>query len=201
MYVYILFNYVLMIKDQYLVDRLKQNDLKTLDKVYLTYKEDFFLFAHKLNAPADDIADIYQETIINLYENVQNGKLEKLTSTLKSYVFAIGKFKIYRQLNENKKLYHEEHIIHISEEMQLFEAELHEEQQAILKKSWKLLGSKCQEILELFYYKGMTLDEIQETLQYSSKDVLKSQKSRCVAQLKELAKERYESARTHRKIF
>ena len=181
-----------MIKDQYLIDKLKQNDLKTLDKVYLTYKKEFFLFARKLNAPADDIADIYQETIISLYENVQSGKLKKLTSTLKSYVFAIGKFKIYKQLNRAKKIYHEGEIIHVSEEMQIFETDAQEEQRQILKRSWKQLGSKCQEILELFYYKGMTLDEIQEALHYSSKDVVKSQKYRCVAQLKELARERYE---------
>lgn len=181
-----------MIKDQYLVDRLRQSDLKTLDTVYLTYKKEFFLFARTLNAQEEDIADIYQETIISLYENVQNGKLAKLTSTLKSYVFAIGKFKIYKQLNKTKKLYHEGPIIHVSEEMQLFETEALEEQRQVLRESWKQLGSKCQHILELFYYQGMTLDEIQEVLQYASKDVLKSQKSRCMAQLKELARERYE---------
>lgn len=183
-----------MIKDQYLVDRLKRNDLKTLDKVYLIYKKEFFLFARTLNAQEEDIADIYQETIISLYENVQNGKLKKLTSTLKSYVFAIGKFKIYKHMDKTRKLYHKGQIMHISEEMQLFETDAMEEQRQVLRKSWKQLGNKCQQILELFYYKGMTLDEIQEVLQYSSKDVLKSQKHRCMAQLKELAKERYEKA-------
>lgn len=190
-----------MIKDQYLVDRLKRNDLKTLDKVYLTYKKEFFLFARTLNTQEEDIADIYQETIISLYENVQNGKLKKLTSTLKSYVFAIGKFKIYKHMDKTRKLYHEGQIMHISEEMQLFETDALEEQRQVLRKSWKQLGNKCQQILELFYYKGMTLDEIQEVLQYASKDVLKSQKHRCMAQLKELARERYEKAWTHRKIF
>lgn len=181
-----------MIKDQYLIDKLKQNDLKTLDKVYLTYKEEFFLFARTLNANEEDIADIYQETIISLYENTQSGKLEKLTSSLKSYIFAIGKFKLYKQLNKTKKIYHQENIIHISEEMQVFETEVKEEQRLALKKSWLQLGQKCQDILELFYYKGMNLDEIKEIMQYSSKDVLKSQKHRCVTQLKKLVKEQYE---------
>ncbi len=181
-----------MIKDQYLVDRLKQNDLESLDKVYLKYKKEFFLFARKLNAPVDDIADIYQETIISLYENVQNGKLKKLNSSLKSYVFAIGKFKIYKQLNKTKRLYHEGHVIHCSEEMQVFEAEVQEDQRKVLKQLWEQLGNRCQQILELFYYKGRTLDEIQEILKYSSKDVLKSQKYRCITQLKDLAKQRYE---------
>jgi DNA-directed RNA polymerase specialized sigma subunit len=42
--------------------------------------------------------------------------------------------------------------------------------------------------LQLFYYEEKKLDEIQEQLGYTSKDVLKSQKSRCLKQLKELIK-------------
>ena len=41
-------------------------------------------------------------------------------------------------------------------------------------------------ILKLFYYQGYNLDEIQEILEYSNKKVLKSQKSRCIRQLKDL---------------
>ena len=107
-------------------------------------------------------------------------------------MFAIGKFKIYKQLNKNKTLYHEGNIIHLSEEMQLFEAEVEEEKQFILQKAWRLLGAKCQIILELYYYKGRTLDEIQSELDYTSKDVLKSQKSRCLKQLKEFVNKNYE---------
>lgn len=182
-----------MIKDQYLVDQLKADNLKALDEVYLTYKEEFFLFARTFSIPAEDIPDIYQETIISLYENIQNKKLEQLTSTLKTYLFAVGKFKIYKQLDKNKKrTAHGEHPIHVSEEMQLFEAEADEERQRRLQKAFKDLGAKCQKILELYYYKGMTLDEIQSALDYTSKDVLKSQKSRCLKQLKALVGNQYE---------
>lgn len=192
MYVYFSPKSALMIKDQYVVDKLKEEDLKTLDKVYLTYKKEFFLFARTFSIPEGDIADVYQETIISLYENIQNKKLEHLTSTLKTYVFAIGKFKIYTQLKKNKSLTHDGNVIHISEEMQVFETEVDEERQLRLQKGLSQLGAKCQKILELYYYKGMALDEIQTELDYTSKDVLKSQKSRCLKQLKELVKKSHE---------
>lgn len=181
-----------MIKDQYVVDKLKEEDFRVLDEVYLTYKEEFFLFARTFSIAEEDITDIYQETIISLYENIQSKKLEHLTSTLKTYLFAIGKFKIYKLLHKNKSLYHEGNIIHISEEMHVFEAEVEEERQHLLQRGWKQLGAKCQKILELYYYNGKTLDEIQDELDYTSKDVLKSQKSRCLKQLKELVKKSYE---------
>ncbi len=175
-----------MIKDQYVIDKLKKKDLRTLDEVYLTYKKEFFLFAKSFSLPEVDIEDIYQDTVISLYENVQNKKLEYLSSTLKTYLFAIGKFKIYKQLDRNKRLCSGDNVIHISEEMQVFEAEITEERRHILIKAWRKLGATCQQILELYYYRGKTLDEIQTELAYTSKDVLKSQKSRCLKQLREL---------------
>ena len=181
-----------MVKDQDIIDSLKNNDQQVLDEVYRKHKKSFYLFARTFSIPTNDIEDIYQETIISLYENIQNNKLSKLTSSLKTYLFAIGKFKILKQLNKPTFPYSQDNVILVSEEMKVFEAEVNEERQKTLKKSWAQLGDKCQQILELYYYKGKTLDEIQKDLNYSSKDVLKSQKSRCLKQLKELVKKTHE---------
>ena len=180
-----------MIEDQYLLDKLKQNDLTALDKAYLTYKKEFFLFARTFSVSDDDIADIYQDTIISLYENVTSGKLNTLTSSLKTYLFAIGRFKLYRQIERNQKACYDEQVIYSSEEVQLFDIDMSEERKALLKSAIGRLGDKCRQILDLYYYKGMTLDEAQQFLHYSTKDVLKNQKSRCLKQLKEFVKKGY----------
>lgn len=176
-----------MIEDQYLIDRLKHQDLNSLDKIYLTYKKEFFLFASKLSLQEEDIADVYQETVLSLYENVQNGKLKHLSSSLKTYLFSVGKFQAYKQLNKKKHELFEEKNIQSSEELKMFEPELSNQRQQILKKAFTTLGDRCKQVLELYYFDGLTLDEIQDFLNYSSKDVLKSQKSRCLKQLKEIS--------------
>lgn len=181
-----------MIEDQQLIEDLKQKKLKSLDRVYLNYKEEFFLFARTFSISEDDISDAYQETIISFYENIQKGKLDQLTSSLKTYLFAIGKFKIYRQIKKNNLNYGDDSVIHSDEEIKTFEVEISNKRQKVLKEAFNYLGSKCKEVLELFYYEGLTLDEIQNFLNYSSKDVLKSQKSRCLKQLKELVTKNYE---------
>jgi len=181
-----------MIEDHYLIDQLKQKNLKTLDQVYLTYKEEFFLFARSLSYPEEDISDVYHETIISFYENIQNGKLSTLTCTLKTYLFAIGKFKIYKQQEKSLEFNADDVIIHSNEEVGTFEVDINTEKQQLLKHAFSELGSRCKEVLELYYYEGLTLDEIQEFLGYSSKDVLKSQKSRCMKQLKEFVAKKYE---------
>ena len=48
------------------------------------------------------------------------------------------------------------------------------------------LGSHCQKILELFYYQEKKLGDIVNALGYDNKDVVKSQKSRCIKQLRKL---------------
>ena len=57
-----------------------------------------------------------------------------------------------------------------------------------IRASFSKMGEKCQEILRLFYYQEKNLDEITNIMQYQNKDVAKSQKSRCIKQLKELIK-------------
>jgi DNA-directed RNA polymerase specialized sigma subunit len=55
-----------------------------------------------------------------------------------------------------------------------------------LKKAYETLGEQCRQILNLFYFENKKLDEIQTILKYENKDVLKSQKSRCISHLKKL---------------
>jgi len=181
-----------MIEDQSIVDRLKQNDLGALEEVYLEYKKGFFLFARTFSVSEDDIADVYQETIISLYENVGNGRLSTLTSSLKTYLFAIGRFKLYKQMGDHKKTAEFQPIIHASQETLLFDIDLDEQRKETIKRALDQLGGKCQRILEMFYYRGMTLDEAQRLLDYSTKDVLKNQKSRCLKKLREFLKVSYE---------
>ena len=47
-----------------------------------------------------------------------------------------------------------------------------------LQVAFKALGQKCKDVLTLFYYRGFNLEEIMNTLNYTNKDVVKSQKSR-----------------------
>jgi RNA polymerase sigma-70 factor (ECF subfamily) len=67
-------------------------------------------------------------------------------------------------------------------------------EQQLLKKYYGHLGDRCKSILNLFYYQGYNLDEIRDILNYSNKKVLKSQKSRCIKQLKDLINKHYEES-------
>ncbi|HNJ59041.1 MAG TPA: hypothetical protein PLH33_08390, partial [Chitinophagaceae bacterium] len=67
-----------------------------------------------------------------------------------------------------------------------YETEQQEEQTALLQKHFEQLGEQCRKMLTLFYYEEKKLEEIMHLMNYDNKDVVKSQKHRCLKQLKNL---------------
>ncbi len=176
-----------MIESKILV-ALKNDDKTVLKWVYLEYKPAFIGFAKTYKIDNEDSLDIYQDAIIALRENALNGHLDNLKSGLKTYLFSIGKYMFYKRLKERQKL----HLIHSIEETSDFDELKIKDidynfntRQRQLQIAFKSLGAQCKTLLNLFYMRGFTLDEIVEELNYNSKDVAKSQKSRCLKSLKQ----------------
>ncbi len=175
-----------------IIDLIKSGDKEALRKIYDENRNIFIKFSRKYNVEKVDALDIYQDAIIILYENIVNGKITDLSSKISTYLFAIGKYKIFQLHRDNSKVELQNELI-IEEENIYLDVNQHKEeltnQQELLNKYYSQLGNRCKEILKLFYYEGYTLDEITEILDYSDKKVLKSQKSRCMRQLKDWIKE------------
>jgi hypothetical protein len=66
------------------------------------------------------------------------------------------------------------------------EGSAQEEQYQQIQSAWQQLGKVCQDLLFAFYYQGKKLDDLMQEGRYQQKDVLKSQKARCLKQLKEI---------------
>lgn len=174
-----------------IIKLIKGGDQLILKKIYEENREAFIMFSRKYNIENYDAIDIYQDAIIVFYENIMKGKITDLSSKASTYLFAIGKYKIF-QLHKNNSKIELKSELFVKEENIYLDVNLQDEkltnQQELLKKYYSLLGNRCKEILKLFYYEGYTLDEITNILNYSDKKVLKSQKSRCMRQLKEWIK-------------
>ena len=175
----------LMTKDQELIEGVKMQNNEALREVYLQHKQHFLAFFSRYNLSADDILDVYQDSIVAFCENVRKGKLDAIKSSIATYIFAIGKYKVYALLKKDNRTSTLEFDIN---DMDIMQEDDIEEDNRIhrVKKAFQDLGSKCKEILTMFYYEEKKLDEIQQLMQYENKDVLKSQKSRCLKRLKEL---------------
>ncbi|MET3731768.1 RNA polymerase sigma factor [Moheibacter stercoris] len=170
---------------------LKSNREEALFKIYDFYKPAFFQYANKYGLPADDLLDIYQDAFIALSEHAKKGKLDNLKSNVKTYFFAIGKYMVYNKLKDNKKIVNVDFMDELQSKDFDFNLEMEEVEQdnqsiLLLQNAIQKLGGKCEELLRLFYYEEKNLDEIVEIMCYENKDVAKSQKSRCIKNLKNL---------------
>ncbi|GAA0872896.1 hypothetical protein GCM10009117_20430 [Gangjinia marincola] len=168
------------------LEALKKGDEEALQEIYISNREPFINYALKFNLDRDEILDVYQDAIIALQENIVSGKLSSLSSSIKTYLFGIGKYKIYEKIRKQSKLTLVEENTLKEEE---YDLDLHEdapsEQQILLKEGFSMLGDRCKRILELFYYRGYTIDEIRVSENYENNNTVKSQKSRCLKSLRQ----------------
>jgi RNA polymerase sigma factor (sigma-70 family) len=168
---------------------LSSGDDSILEAIYRQNRIPFLNFAKKYDLPDDDLIDIYQDAIIALHDNVVNGKFKHINSTLSTYLFSIGKFMIFKKLKANKKtdmlfdgITGQSHDL---EDLEFYEGNPATDQQ-VVNASFEKLGDRCQQVLKLFYYDGLTLKEIQHYFNYDNYNVVKSQKSRCLKTLKDM---------------
>ncbi|WP_445710449.1 RNA polymerase sigma factor [Flavobacterium sp.] len=167
-----------------IVERIKQNDTATIKKIYLENKLSFFKLANRYTIPNEVALDIYQDSIVALVENARKNSIDDLKSSINTYFIGIGKFMIFNYLKAKKTVDLSEFENTAVTESFSIDDEALNEREVALKKAYEQLGEQCQKILSLFYFENKKLEEIQTILNYENKDVLKSQKSRCISHLK-----------------
>ncbi|HUH36193.1 MAG TPA: sigma-70 family RNA polymerase sigma factor [Moheibacter sp.] len=177
--------------DEAIKEHLKRGDDRSLFKLYDLYKKEFLHYIDRFGISKDTALDLYQDAFIALRENAQRGKLDDLNSSVKTYFFAIGKYMAFQQLKQQKKTLHIDFMDEFDFSDHILDATptgVNEERIVKLQRVLNEMGGKCKELLTLFYYQERKLDEIVHLMQYDNKDVAKSQKSRCIKNLKDRMK-------------
>jgi RNA polymerase sigma factor (sigma-70 family) len=171
-----------------LIEQLKKGNKKPLGEVYKAFRSEFVNWATAhFTCTRDEARDIYQAVIITLYDNIQTNKLEQLSGSLKTYLFAIGKYKILELRRADQK-----YNLHADvQEMELldvsdWEKEKKENDLLLVERAMQKLGEPCKTMLELYYLHGMGLEELANHLNYKNSDTIKNLKCRCLNRLRQL---------------
>ncbi|EGV44083.1 sigma-70 family RNA polymerase sigma factor [Bizionia argentinensis JUB59] len=180
------------VQENITVEDLKEGSDLLFKRIYEDNRDKFINFARKYRLSEDDTIDVYQDAYIIFYNNVMQGKVEVFTSSISTYLFSIGKYLIFDKMKKNNKTINPDFDLSLIRErdtlvdasFDLDQDELTTEQ-VLLKKHFSTLGKKCQELLTLFYYRGYTIKDIILASDYTSENVVKSAKSRCMKTLKE----------------
>lgn len=178
-------------KDNDVIKQIKLGKDEALVRIYILYRDEFIIWSTQKNAITKDYAkDIFQDSIIDLQENILTGKLEKLSSSLKTYLFQIGKFKIINFLQREKRITYLQDTKFINKETKDYvEAEENEHKLDDIARAISKLPEDCQRLLDLYYFKEYDMASIARELNYKNADTAKSKKLICMKKLlAELAK-------------
>jgi RNA polymerase sigma-70 factor (ECF subfamily) len=167
-----------------LYERLKKGDESALTEVYDTYKSEFLNFFKKYNIDKDSVLDIYQESVIVVYQKIMLENFELTSSSLKTYIYGIGKNKVY-DFFKRKAIYTDD-LQHLKSKDEFTIEEEPNLYVQNLAKNIKLISDSCQRILKLFYYRGLTIKDIVQHTDYKDENTVKAHKSRCLKKLKDL---------------
>ena len=167
--------------------RLRSGDERAFEWVYKEYKEGFLAFSKSYRLNSDELIDIYQDATIALFQNFVEKQLELEKSSVKTYLYGIGKHLILKAVKQDSKMIR---LDATQEEVVEIEIDEHDqsERSQQLASAFKKLGEKCREVLELFYYRGFSIKEIVEATDYKDENTVKSHKSRCMKGLREKIK-------------
>ena len=153
-------------------------------KIYRLYRDEYLAFSKSISEKEDLRVDSFQEAVIGLYENLSRDKIQTGSSTVKTYLFSIGKNKLLNAIQKEKK-YTE--LQSIKEKEHTLENNL-EEVNGFLTKAVDQLGQRCQDVLIKFYYYRYSIEAIMHDMQYKNENTVKAHKSRCLSQLRDIIK-------------
>ena len=139
------------------------------------------------NGDEDDAKDVYQESVIVVYNKIQSGDFE-LTSKLKTYIYSISRRiwlkKLAQQSKKTNNISEFEDVIAVEEDLEQHEAK--DLQFDKMDSALQQLGEPCKTIIQDFYINNLSMQDISEKFGYTNTDNAKTQKYKCLQRLKKL---------------
>lgn len=172
--------------DDQFISGLKANNNEILNALYKKYYHLVLKLVVNNSGNSDLAQDLYQETIIAVYENIQKPQFQ-LNCQLQTYIYSIAKRLWLKQLKKNGNTYlfkedEENDLIDVTEDVGFYI-----EKETNIRKmnsSLALLGEPCKTLIQDFYVNKRSMDEIAEKFGYTNADNAKTQKYKCLQRLK-----------------
>jgi len=160
-----------------------------LKEIYIEYRDSFINWIiGKSQCTQDEALVLFQNSVVILYENVISGKVIELKNP-KSYLYAIGKNKLFELFREKKRnstenLNDSKYLNLVIEEE--FDIDPKKDVLGLLNKSLLELGDPCKTLLINFYFKKKSFSEISVDLNYKNSNTVKTKKFKCLKRLRKI---------------
>ena len=146
----------------------------------------------------EDSEDIFNDSFITLDKNIQDGKLDNLTSSISTYFIGICKNKAKEFLRSKNKVVNLSYDPGIKEQNTFLDDKVESilmlesdndiarrKKEEIVRDVVRDLPSPCNELLWGFYRDGLSMKQLAEKFNYKSESSVKVTKHRCCEKFRE----------------
>jgi RNA polymerase sigma factor (sigma-70 family) len=170
-----------------LLKGLALNDRKSVETIYKLFYNMVQTLIINNNGSSDDARDIFQETVIVLYEKAKTGSFE-LNCQLKTYVYSVSRRLWLKKLQQQQRYLPSsnglEETVPVEDEIE-GHSQRHSEFQ-MMEKALLHLGEPCRSLIEAFYLQKRSMTDIAGHFGYTNADNAKNQKYKCLMRLRKL---------------
>lgn len=160
-------------------------DEAAITRLYLMYREQFIAFAGKyLGCDQAAAADIYQESFLAMYQNLKEGRIDRQSASLKTYLFQIGRFKAASLFRRRQS--HPAVGLHGVGDQEAAQSQTRIQLREIACEEVAAMQEPCSTVLSLYYWERKGMAEIARRMNYKSERIAINRKSLCLKKLKEL---------------
>ncbi|OUR98153.1 RNA polymerase [Flavobacteriales bacterium 33_180_T64] len=154
---------------------------KAFKKLYHLYPKIEKLILSKGGSKAD-ASDVFQEALIILNRNLEASNF-KLTSSFYTYLYSVSRF-VWSDLQKSLSKRQLQELN--TEEVQIFQNVIEEKKYQLAEHAFSEIGKRCQYLLQLFYHKAMSFNDIANVMQFKSSKIAKNQKYKCLQKAKDI---------------
>lgn len=174
-----------------LIFRLRRGERGALEEIYRSYRPSFIkwiTYSHKCTE--EQAIDIFQYAILSFYENVVDDVIEEMNDAgIKTYLYSIGKNKLLADTRKDSKIdFSTDYQERLLQEEIEDAIDPNDEKFSRIKQVIQELDSPCADILKLYYFNGLSFDDIAEILDYKNGSTVRNLKYKCIQRIKKLIK-------------
>jgi RNA polymerase sigma factor (sigma-70 family) len=191
------------LSDQELLFRIKDNS-DYLGQVYKKCKPNSIAFMRKMTSgkiSTEDLEDVFQESIIILYEKIVKGDFV-LTASFQTYLNSVCRFQLLNTIGKSKLTtefqddsYDENddsQMGYLSSITDTLDEIDHSNEPLFLAiekalDQIKIAGGRCYDLLTQFWYKKRSMKELTEIFEYTNEVNTRVQKAKCQERLRVLS--------------
>ena len=174
-------------QDLLLIEGIAAEDKGSIEQLYRQHYNMVQTMVIGNAGSKDDAADLFQETVIVLYEKVKTGNFE-LQCLLKTFLYSVARRLWLKKLQQQQKYTTQpeglEDTVAVEDEI-----ESHLKLQndfTIMETAMSKVGEPCKSLLQAYYLQKKHMNTIATEFGYTNADNAKTQKYKCLVRLKKL---------------